>query len=79
MIPPGRPSPWMVRPAQGSRSARDTLIKWMSVSLAYSLSRLIREYWSTKPADMIPVGMATMPTPRKAIQMPKSLPIVVMG
>ena len=51
----------------------------MSASVPYSLIRLRREYWSTKPAEMIPVGIATMPTPRKVIKMPKILPRVVMG
>ena len=54
-------------------------MKWTSEVRPYSLMRLIREYWSTKPAEMIPVGMATMPTPRKVMTMPKTLPAVVMG
>ena len=29
--------------------------------------------------EMMPVGMATMPTPRKAMKIPKSLPMAVMG
>ena len=56
-----------------------TFIKLISCSLAYSLMRLIREYWSTKPAEMMPVGMATMPTPRKVMQMPKNCPMGVTG
>ena len=54
-------------------------MKWTSEAWPYSLMRLMREYWSTKPAEMIPVGMATMPTPRKVMTMPKILPAVVMG
>ena len=41
--------------------------------------RFRREYWSTKPAEIIPVGMATMPTPRKDMKMPMILPGMVMG
>ena len=46
---------------------------------AYSLMRLIREYWSTKPVEIIPVGMATMSTPRKVLTIPTILPMVVIG
>ena len=69
----------MVFPDQLSRLVRPILMKWMSASLAYSLSRLTREYWSTKPAEMMPVGMATMPTPRKVMTMLNTLPVSVMG
>ena len=51
----------------------------MSASVPYSLIRLMRDYWSTKPAEMIPVGLATMPTPRKVTTLPKILPRVVLG
>ena len=51
----------------------------MSSSWPYSPRRFNRVYCSTKPAEMIPVGMATMPTPRKAMTMPISFPSVVMG
>ncbi len=79
MMPAGRPRFLTVCSDQRSLPDRFTLIKWTSASWPYSLMRLMREYWSTKPAEMIPVGMATMPTPRKAMPMPKSLPRVVMG
>ena len=52
-------------------------IKYVSEDIGYSRASIY--HCSTNPAEIIPVGMATMPTPRKAMKMLNTLPRVVMG
>ena len=56
------------------------MLRKLSVSSLFpSPNSLNCVYCSTNPALMIPVGIATIPTPRKVMQILKNLPSGVIG
>ena len=66
-------------PVHASCGSSRKLRNWISLSFPCSPICLNCVYCSTNPALMIPVGIATIPTPRKVMQIEKNLPIGVIG
>ena len=77
--PFGSGSSETVSPAQASFAFTGTRMNCSSCSSRIRPLALSFWYCSTKPAEIIPVGIATTPTPRKAITIPRNWPPAVTG